>query len=92
MIDGGLLILVVLFGILLIKSVIREVEQREKLEVLNKKGKRKVGTAFREAHPGMKGSADNVARRGCFIDATGKKIIDYKTIEKELRSTHKKKR
>jgi len=35
--DGSLLILVIIFGILLIKSVIKEVEQREKLEVLNKK-------------------------------------------------------
>jgi signal transduction histidine kinase len=37
MIDGSLLILVIIFGILLIKSVIREVEQRERLEVMNKK-------------------------------------------------------
>jgi signal transduction histidine kinase len=34
LIDGGLLVFVVLFGILLIRSVTKEVEQREKLEKL----------------------------------------------------------
>ena len=36
-IDGSLFVFVIIFGILLIRSVIKEVEQREKLEVLNKK-------------------------------------------------------
>lgn len=35
-INGTLLLLVIMFGVLLIKSVIKEVEQREKLEVLTK--------------------------------------------------------
>ncbi len=39
-INGGLLIAVVLFGILLIRSVIKEVEHREQLQVLNEKVQR----------------------------------------------------
>lgn len=37
LLEGGILVFVVVFGVLIIKSVIKEVKQREELEILSKK-------------------------------------------------------